>query len=84
MSAPHRTEEQLPDWSHIEIAAGNVQQPSAARGMQFFVSVVDSDGGHLGLHFTRDYDDAIRFAEYARAEFALTQPVMDIVAEAAQ
>lgn len=78
--------------SHIEISGGIVRDstitdqngtrrlPDEIGSYQFFVELVERDGGHLGLWSGPDYGDAIRQAEAARVDFEIEQPIRDTIA----
>lgn len=78
--------------SHIEIFGGIVRDVTItdANGSrpsyedigdyQFFVEVVEHDGGRMSLWSGLDYEDAIREAESARIDFEIDQPVRDTIA----
>lgn len=47
---------------------------------QFFIDLVEVDGGRIGLWSGLDYEQAIREAEQARREWEIDEPVHDLVA----
>lgn len=79
------------NWSHIELTFGTVTEAymEGAGGkrpllteigqQRFFIDVVETDGGRLGLDTCADYETAIRLAEEARVGFEIDAPVHDHV-----
>jgi len=59
---------------------GTVSLPYEAGTFRFFVTLIDEDGGELGLWHGASYDDAVREAEQARLDFDITAEVLDRVA----
>ena len=65
-------------------AAGTRPDYSSIGDFVFFIDLVEHDGGRLGLWSGRSYEQAIREAESARADFGIAEAVHDLVAGGAE
>jgi len=68
---------------YIEIDTGIEKLAGVDAGRIFWIDLVDTDGGRLGLWFGHNYDEAIEIAEKNRLAWELDEPVRDLVGGAA-